>query len=697
LWIKHDRGDLQQYALPIFSNLREKSKITHLYFHETDCINFLRVHQPERYGDAIDRFTMRQSADTGVIASGIELGPLGTFTLRMVYPWHIKDKLAGYIEVGEEIGHITHDVQQIIGVDLVVLIEKKYLDRKNWESGMTMLGHSAKWDLLPNEAVVYKHPENLPDNVIESLTNCRFNNKLSATDMNLNEKKYRVGVTPLRDAGERIVGRIVNFQDITEAKASATALVYGIGRLFIILSILFFGLGYWYLGRIEKRLDKSNRTALAEAEARERGQALHLEEMHRKASELQKSNMALEQAKLAAQAATRAKSEFLANMSHEIRTPMTAILGFSDVLMDFELSEQDRLNAIETILRNGQYLLHLIDEVLDLSKIDAEKMTIESSNCSVSQLLCDVLNLIIIPAREKGLNVFVECDGPIPETIRTDSTRLRQILINLVGNAVKFTEIGEIRLVASLQQDNISSKFNFDVIDTGIGISSDQLERIFDPFTQADETTTRKYGGTGLGLAICQRLSIALGGNITVKSQLGQGSTFRLSIPTGPLEGVALINLPQEPFLVKNAPRGESNMDQEASMKSISGRILLVEDGRDNQTLISFILSKAGAEVTLAENGRVAVDCIWDAIATSTPFDLVLMDMQMPVMDGYMATRKLRDGGYDGPIIALTAYAMSEDREKCNAAGCDFYVSKPIKRETLIAAVAQFLPQPEEK
>jgi CheY-like chemotaxis protein len=234
---------------------------------------------------------------------------------------------------------------------------------------------------------------------------------------------------------------------------------------------------------------------------------------------------------------------------------------------------------------------------------------------------------------------------------------------------------------------------NFDVIDTGIGIQPGHLEEIFKPFTQADETFTRKYGGSGLGLTICRRLAALLGGRLTVESKLGVGSRFRLSIPTGSLEGVAMIDLPKGHAQTINVQYAESSSNKTDTPKRLSGHILLVEDGHDNQTLITYILRKAGAEVTVAENGREAVDHILEAKAKSISFDLILMDMQMPVLDGYAATREVRCGGFDGPIVALTAHAMVEDREKCYAAGCDDYVTKPITREALIAVTAKFLPQ----
>jgi PAS domain S-box-containing protein len=402
--------------------------------------------------------------------------------------------------------------------------------------------------------------------------------------------------------------------------------------------------------------------------------------------ELEAFNKALAESSEKAEAATRAKSEFLANMSHEIRTPMTAILGFSEVLMGDELS-QEQLDAVTTIKRNGEYLIGIINDILDLSKIEAGKLETERIQCSPFQILSDVASLMLARANAKGLLLNVQYDGLIPQRIYSDPTRLRQILINLVGNAIKFTETGEICLVTRLLDAELNEpRLQIDVVDSGIGMTEQQAARLFQPFHQADSSTTRKFGGTGLGLTISKRLADKLGGDITVTSDLGRGSTFTVTIATGSLEGVVLVEnaggvgIPTHPQVRKQAD-GPQRLDC---------RLLLAEDGPDNQRLFAFVLKKAGAEVTVAENGQMAYDQALAAREQGTPFDVILMDMQMPVMDGYTSTSKLRDAGYSGPIIALTAHAMSTDREKCLRAGCDDYMTKPIDRRKLISMIARW-------
>ncbi|MFH1267263.1 MAG: ATP-binding protein [Planctomycetota bacterium] len=397
---------------------------------------------------------------------------------------------------------------------------------------------------------------------------------------------------------------------------------------------------------------------------------------------------ALEEARQAAEAANSAKSRFLANMSHEIRTPMTAILGFSESMLQGEMPESERADALETICRNGRHLLSIINDILDISKVEAGKMTLEHIACSPLQLVAEVQSLMQVRAAAKGIEFQVEYLGPVPQTIQTDPTRLRQVLINLIDNAIKFTDAGSVRLAIEFQSGQ-SPELLFDVVDTGIGITPEQAARIFHPFTQADDSTTRQFGGTGLGLTLSRQLVRIMGGDVTVvESPVNAGTRFRISIPTGPLEGVNLLN-PTEgmPLEAPHEKRPEAT-----GAGQIDGRILVAEDGPDNQRLIALVLSKAGAEVTVVENGRLAVDAALEARRSGNPFDLILMDMQMPVMDGYEATAFLRREGYTGKIVALTAHAMARDCQKCRDAGCDDYASKPFTRTELLEVVRRHVP-----
>ena len=394
---------------------------------------------------------------------------------------------------------------------------------------------------------------------------------------------------------------------------------------------------------------------------------------------------ALRQAKEAAEEANRAKGEFLANMSHEIRTPMTAILGYADLMSEGNIGPVTR-EHVAVIKRNGEHLLELINDILDLAKVEAGKLQIEPVRCSPFELLANVASLMRVRAAAKSLKLEADMAGPLPETILTDPLRLRQVLVNLVGNAIKFTDRGEVRIVLRLAEDRGRPCLRIDVTDTGIGMNEEQIGRLFKAFSQVDNSSTRRFGGTGLGLCISKRLVEALGGQIEVHSTPGKGSTFSLAIDPGPLEGVRMIENARE-GLREAAP---TTTVATAGKIELHCRVLLAEDGPDNQRLIAFLLKKAGAEVTLAENGQLACDEVLAARARGGPFDVILMDMQMPVMDGYEATRRLRTEGYTGPIIALTAHAMATDRQKCLAAGCDEFATKPIDREKFLATVAHW-------
>jgi PAS domain S-box-containing protein len=388
----------------------------------------------------------------------------------------------------------------------------------------------------------------------------------------------------------------------------------------------------------------------------------------------------LHKAKDAADAANRTKSQFLANMSHEIRTPMTAILGYADLLMDPTLSPSSHNNYLAVIRRSGKHLLTLINDILDLSKIEAGKLTMDMQRCSVVSLLAEVASVVRPRAEQHGISLSVKYTCPMPETILTDGARLRQAIINLAGNAVKFTQRGSVRIVASFLSNGCDGQpgVAIEVIDTGIGIREDILPQLFQPFHQGDASVSRKFGGTGLGLAISHHIAHLLGGDLTATSVWGQGSTFLLTVATGSLDGIAMLERPAE------IECDAADKACESTTENLKGlRILLAEDGFDNRELISTVLRKVGAVVETAENGRIAV-----AKAEATPFDLILMDMNMPEMDGYEATRLLRDRGYAQPIVALTANAMSGDCEQCLAAGCNQYAAKPIDRLQLIRIIA---------
>ncbi len=406
---------------------------------------------------------------------------------------------------------------------------------------------------------------------------------------------------------------------------------------------------------------------------------------------------ALKAAMLAAQAADRAKSEFLANMSHEIRTPLTAILGYAELLREgkrnpINLAPVSHRDALETIHRNGEHLLQVINDILDLSKIEAGRLDMELGFASPRQIVADATALFETRASAENLRLESHFDVELPNAIETDPTRLRQVLVNLVGNAVKFTETGAVHVAATWKGPRTGpGRIEFAVRDSGIGMTQQELSRLFQPFSQADGSTSRRYGGTGLGLAICRRLVQMMGGTIEATSEPEKGSCFTVSLPVARTRLSGVDDAPMasdgEATARDIAPRDTRVTGSAENPRLADCRILIAEDCADNQRLICCLLQSTGAEVVLADDGQSAVHLALEELRRGSAFDLILMDMQMPILDGYEATSRLRASEYREPIIALTAHALSTEHEKCRAAGCDEVCTKPIERAEFFAAI----------
>ncbi|NIA06630.1 MAG: response regulator [Actinobacteria bacterium] len=495
----------------------------------------------------------------------------------------------------------------------------------------------------------------------------------------------------------------MDYDDISGLLNTQTRNIF-VGAEFLILIFVGTGIGLFKLHQKKVLLEVQTESAeklrsinkQLESEITERKNAENAlrkakEQAERAGAEIQQINrnlkVSIERANLLAEeamAADRAKSEFLANMSHELRTPLNSILGFSELLTQEELMAEQK-EWLDTINASGQSLLALIEDILDFSKIEAGKLDIKIIECSLEKILAEVDSLLRPQATKKGLEFKVLPCAGLPAIIRTDPARLHQCLINLVNNAIKFTKSGYVHLLLSLEERGDSSFIRFDVADTGIGISPDDQQLIFESFSQADCSSTRKYGGTGLGLAITKRLAELLGGEVVLRSELGKGSVFSLIIPSG-------VDAQSAAPLQKDSISAQGQGHNKFPQQRFTGRVLVAEDNHTNQQFIELLLQKMGLETMAVADGRQAVDK-----ATRESFDLILMDIQMPNMNGYEATKTLREKNVTTPIIALTAHAMVGDAEKCIEAGCDDYLPKPFDQQQLYEIMAKYLQQTSSK
>ena len=399
-------------------------------------------------------------------------------------------------------------------------------------------------------------------------------------------------------------------------------------------------------------------------------------------TDLEEKEKELRAARDAAQDANRAKSDFLSNMSHEIRTPMTAILGFTEVLKRGQgTSEADAQKHLNTISSSGKHLLELINDVLDLSKVESGALEVESIDCKPHVVAHDVMQVLRVRAEDKDIGLELKIPQPLPEVIKTDAGRLRQIITNLVGNAIKFTEEGGVEIVLRSFNENGKELIAVDVTDSGIGMNEQQQEAVFKPFVQADSSITRRFGGTGLGLAISRKLARALGGDIVLTSEAGVGTTFSAVIDLV-TEGDVKILQPEELF----AQLEEAEMDASASWEFPDCKILVIDDAAENRELLTLVLDDLGINTDTAENGAIGVE-----MTTKEHYDVILSDIQMPVMDGYQAVAAMRENGIEQPVIALTANAMKGYEERILKAGFSHYMTKPIDIDALSKLLAELL------
>ena len=531
-----DRETLYQAALPVFRDISSKHRITHFYFTGVDRVNFLRVHNPQRHGDVIDRFTTSEAARTGQPASGLELGPLGTLSLRLVTPWRVDGETVGYIELGQEIEDAIDGLTAALPTEVAIAIRKDLLDREQWRAGMSMLGRDVDWDLAEDHVLVNMNVNQVPPEALGRLFGQHGGSVTAAQTLTARDgSTTRILLTPLVDADGQDIGRLVLFMDVTSFQAafwksvSAIIAIFGLGGGILALTLR------TVVRRFERSLILADRERDEAYEQLETRVEERTRDLSREVARRERTEADLRAARDQAEFANRSKSEFLANMSHELRTPLNAVIGFAQVIRDEMFGALDNAKYLDyaaDINDSGQHLLDLINDILDLSKIESGKAELSEDDIDVAPLLLSALNMV----RERATSGGVTLETEFPDglhALHADERKLKQILVNLLSNAVKFTKPGGV--VTLRTWCNVRSGYLFQIQDTGIGMEQQDIPKALAQFGQIDSALNRQYEGTGLGLPLSKMLTELYGGSLDLQSEPGVGTTVTLRLPAARL------------------------------------------------------------------------------------------------------------------------------------------------------------------